>query len=123
MNTVGLEGIEHFNLHRSWSSRGLPVCVDPATPFNSFKNLFSSYYYGSLTMTSKTKKIKAAGRFSSGIGTRARKKFNSVESLQRKRQPSPYYEKAQAKRIAAGIWRCLKTGRIFAGPAYTLKEK
>ena len=74
-------------------------------------------------MTSKTKKIKAAGKFSGGIGTRARKNFNKIEVKQRKRQISPYYEKARAKRLAAGIWKCMKTGRIFAGPAYTLEEK
>ncbi len=74
-------------------------------------------------MGSKTKKIKAAGRFNSGIGTRARKSFNKIEALQRKRQPSPFYEKARAKRIAVGIWRCLKTGKLFAGPAYSLKKE
>ncbi|MAE49548.1 50S ribosomal protein L37ae [Candidatus Pacearchaeota archaeon] len=74
-------------------------------------------------MTAKTKKIKAAGRFSGGIGTRARKVFNKVEATQRRRQPSPFHPRAQAKRIAAGIWRCLKTGKIFADGAYTVSSK
>ncbi len=73
-------------------------------------------------MSSKTKKIKAAGKFSGGIGTRVRKNFNKIESMQRKRQVSPFYEKARAKRIAAGIWKCMKTGRVFAGPAYSLEK-
>lgn len=73
-------------------------------------------------MGAKTRKIRHAGRFSGGIGTRARNSFNSIESNQRKRQSSPYYEKTRAKRIAAGIWKCLKTGRIFAGPAYSLDK-
>lgn len=72
-------------------------------------------------MASKTKKIKAAGRFSAGIGTHARKRFNLVEAAQRTRQQSPYYAKGKAVRIAAGIWKDVKTGRIFAGPAYSLK--
>jgi len=73
-------------------------------------------------MGSKTKKIKAAGRYGAGYGTRARKTFNVIESAQRKKQVSPYYCKGKAKRIAAGIWKCMKTDRIFAGPAYTLEE-
>lgn len=72
-------------------------------------------------MGSKTKKIKAAGRFSGGIGTHARKRFNAIEASQRTRQQSPYYSKGKAVRIAAGIWKDIKTGKIFAGPAYSLK--
>ena len=74
-------------------------------------------------MGAKTKKIRAAGKFSGGIGTKARASYNKIEFHQRTRQISPFYEKARAKRIAAGIWKCMKTGRIFAGPAYYLKEK
>ncbi len=74
-------------------------------------------------MGSKTKKIKAAGKFGAGYGTNVRKNFNLVESLQRKRQVSPFYAKARAKRIAVGIWKCMKTGKVFAGPAYHLGEK
>lgn len=74
-------------------------------------------------MGSKTKKIKAAGKFGAGYGVSLRSEYNSIEELQRKRQPSPYYKKGRAKRIAAGIWKDLKTGKIFAGPAYTLVEK
>ncbi len=71
----------------------------------------------------RTKKVKASGRFSSGIGTRSRKRFNIIEATQRKRHQSPFYTKARAKRISAGIWKCLKTGKIFAGGAYTLDEE
>ena len=74
-------------------------------------------------MASKTKKIKAFGKFGAGYGVRVRKSYNQVEAMQRKRQVSPFYEKARAKRIAAGIWRCLKTGKVFAGHAYHLEEK
>ena len=73
-------------------------------------------------MAAKKKKIKAAGKFGAGIGTRARKKYNKIESIQRKFQPSPFHPKARAKRIAAGIWKCLKTGKIFAGSAYYLES-
>jgi ribosomal protein L37AE/L43A len=73
-------------------------------------------------MGRKTKKVRAAGKFGAGYGTNVRKNFNAIEDLQRKSQPSPYCN-GRAKRIAAGIWKCLKTGRIFAGPAYSLNVK
>ncbi len=73
-------------------------------------------------MASKRKKIKASGKFGAGYGTRARKKYNKIEEGQRKRQQSPFHPTGRAKRLAAGIWKCLKTGRVFAGPAYSVKE-
>lgn len=73
-------------------------------------------------MASKTKKIKAAGKFGTGYGTRARRSFNKIEANQRKSQKSPFHPKGKAKRIAAGIWKCLKTGKVFAGPAYAIEE-
>jgi ribosomal protein L37AE/L43A len=74
-------------------------------------------------MGAKTKKIRAAGKFSAGIGVRARKDYISIASEQGKKQISPINPKGRAKRIAAGIWKDLKTGRIFAGPAYVLNSK
>ena len=74
-------------------------------------------------MASKKKKIKAAGKFGAGYGVRVRHTYNEIESLQRSRQSSPFHPKTRSKRIAAGIWKCLKTGKIFAGPAYAIKEK
>jgi ribosomal protein L37AE/L43A len=74
-------------------------------------------------MASKKKKIKSFGKFSTGHGVRVRHNYNEIESLQRKRQNSPFHPKGRTKRLAAGIWKCLKTGKIFAGPAYTLEKK
>ena len=71
----------------------------------------------------KTKKTKAFGKFGAGYGTRVKTKYNKIELGQRKRQISPYYEKARAKRISMGIWKCLKTGKIFAGNAYALGKE
>ena len=73
-------------------------------------------------MGAKTKKIKAAGRFGVGIGTKAKASFNLIEAAQRQRQVSPYYAKGKAKRLAAGIWKDMKTGKVFAGPAYSLNK-
>ncbi len=74
-------------------------------------------------MGAKKKKIKAAGKFRTGFGVRVRNKYNVIEDLQRKFQPSPFHPKGRAKRIAAGIWKCLKTGKIFAGHAYYLRKE
>jgi ribosomal protein eL43 len=72
-------------------------------------------------MGAKTKKVRAMGKFGAGYGTNVRKNFNAIEDVQRKRQQSPFC-KGKAKRIAAGIWKCVKTGKIFAGPAYSLNK-
>lgn len=72
-------------------------------------------------MASKRKKIRASGKFSGGIGVHSRNEFNAIESEQRKSQPSPFHPKGKAKRIAAGIWKCKKTGKVFAGNAYYLE--
>lgn len=74
-------------------------------------------------MGAKTKKIKAAGKFGAGYGINVRKEYNVIEEGQRQRQVSPFHPKGRAKRIAAGIWKCLKTGKIFAGNAYSLNTK
>ncbi len=73
-------------------------------------------------MAAKKKKIKAAGRFGTGYGTRVRKKLNEIEALQRKKQICPHCKKAGVKREAAGIWHCLKCGKRFAGHAYVLAK-
>lgn len=73
-------------------------------------------------MAAKRKKIKAAGKFRSGYGVRARRSYNKIESSQRSKQKSPFHPTGKAKRISAGIWKCIKTGKIFAGPAYSLEE-
>ena len=74
-------------------------------------------------MAAKKKKIRASGKFGAGYGVNNRNRFNEVESMQRRFQPSPFHPKGKAKRIAAGIWKCLRTGRVFAGHAYYLEQK
>ncbi len=71
----------------------------------------------------RTRKVKASGKHKVGYGTNVRTKFIKVESKQRKKQNSPFHPTGKAKRISAGIWKCLKTGRIFAGKAYYLENK
>ncbi len=74
-------------------------------------------------MGAKTKKIKAAGKFSGGLGVSLRSNYNAIEAQQRIKQKSPFYSKGRVKRVAAGIWKDLKTGKIFAGPAYIMNPK
>lgn len=71
-------------------------------------------------MGSKTKKIKAFGKFGAGYGTRVRNRFNKIESAQRVKQKCPYCGKLGVKRESAGIWSCPKCFKRFAGPAYVL---
>ncbi len=71
-------------------------------------------------MAAKKKKIGGSGSLGPGYGRKPRMNFNKIEAEQRKRQQSPFHPTGRAKRIAAGIWKCLKTGKVFAGPAYSL---
>ena len=74
-------------------------------------------------MGAKTKKIKYAGKFGVGYGTKIRNEYNLIEAEQRKKQKSPFHPKGKVKRIAAGIWKDVRTGKIFAGPAYYLSQE
>jgi ribosomal protein L37AE/L43A len=74
-------------------------------------------------MGAKSKKIKASGKFGSRVGILARKEYNAVEAQQRKVQKSPFHPRGKAIRVAAGIWKCNRTGKVFAGPAYFLEDK
>ena len=73
-------------------------------------------------MGAKTKKIKAAGKFGSRVGIHSRKEYNAIEFLQRKVQKSPFHPRGRAIRVAAGIWKCDRTGKVWAGPAYYLDQ-
>ncbi len=71
----------------------------------------------------KTKKARHAGRFGAGYGTRVRKKLNTIEDLQRKKQVCPHCKKQGVKRLASGIWNCKKCNKKFTGHAYYLEKQ
>lgn len=73
-------------------------------------------------MTSKTKKIRSAGRFGARYGKRAKSKLADVEEKQRKKQECPYCGKKGAKRLSKGIWKCFKCENKFASDTYFLGE-
>ena len=70
----------------------------------------------------KTKKVKAAGRFSPRYGRRVRIKIAEIESIQRKKQKCIFC-KGTAKRLSKGIWQCKKCKKKFASRAYSLPKE
>ena len=70
----------------------------------------------------KTKKVKAAGRFGVKYGRSVRTKISGIEALQRKKQKCIFC-KGTAKRLSKGIWNCKKCGKKFAGPTYILNKE
>ena len=70
----------------------------------------------------KTKKVKAAGRFSARYGRSVRHKIAEIETIQRKKQNCVFCNKT-AKRISKGIWYCKNCNKKFASHAYYLPKK
>lgn len=58
-------------------------------------------------------------RFGARYGLKTKKKFSQIEKKQRAKHKSPFCNKMSVKRLAVGIWFCKKTGKKFAGKAYT----
>jgi large subunit ribosomal protein L37Ae len=73
-------------------------------------------------MTTKLKKSKSAGRFGARYGKKVRARLVNVEVKQRQKQKSPFHPNSTAKRIASGIWKCSKTGKVFANNTYYLEN-
>ena len=73
-------------------------------------------------MASKTKKVKAAGRFGPRYGRTVRAKLAKVEEKQRKKQKCPFCQKLGVKRVAKGIWECPKCKKRFASNTFYLDE-
>ena len=74
-------------------------------------------------MPTKTKKVKAAGRFGARYGKKAKDKLVKVETKQRVKQTCPFCKRQGVKRTAKGIWNCTKCGKKFASNTYHLKEE
>lgn len=64
----------------------------------------------------------AVKRFGTRYGRTPKHKLAKIEIEQRKPQKCPYCLKPKAKRLAAGIWQCMKCNAKFAGKAYALEE-
>ena len=70
----------------------------------------------------KTKKVKAAGRFGVRYGRKVRIKTAEIETLQRKKQTCIFCN-GTAKRLSKGIWKCKKCDKKFASHTYFLSKK
>lgn len=60
-------------------------------------------------------------RFGARYGTRTKKKFAQIELQHRGKHKCPSCNKTSVKRIAVGIWHCLKCKIKFTGKAYSIK--
>ena len=72
-------------------------------------------------MSSHTKKLGPAARFGARYGRSIREKVAEIEMLYKNRTlKCPFCKYKAVKRVAYGIWRCKKCGKVFAGKAYTI---
>ncbi len=62
-------------------------------------------------------------RFGARYGTKTKYRFGKIEAEQRKLHKCPYCNKIKVKRVAMGIWQCLKCNAKFAGKAYSVEKK
>ncbi|MEW5896547.1 MAG: 50S ribosomal protein L37ae [Nanoarchaeota archaeon] len=58
-------------------------------------------------------------RFGARYGRRLKNKFALIEIEQRAKHKCPFCNKFGIKRIAAGIWQCIKCKTKLAGKSYT----
>lgn len=72
----------------------------------------------------KTKVVKSTGRFKARYGGTLRARLREIELKQDAPHRCPVCDtRGSVVRISAGIWRCSKCGRRFAGGAYTPKTQ
>jgi len=70
----------------------------------------------------KTKKVKAAGRFGARYGRRVKVKIAEIESVQRKKQHCIFCN-GVVKRLSKGIWQCKKCNKKFASNTFYLPKQ
>ena len=72
----------------------------------------------------KTKeKLQSVKRFGARYGRKPKLKFSKIEIEQRKLHKCPYCSKTAVKRVAVGIWKCIKCNAKFSGKAYSVLKK
>jgi len=73
-------------------------------------------------MAAGTKKVGSTGRFGVRYGLTIRQKVLDIEKKQKAKCECPSCHKISVKRIAKGIWSCMKCSHTFAGKAFVLGE-
>jgi len=58
-------------------------------------------------------------RFGARYGRSTKAKFAQIEAQQRAKHKCPSCNKQGVKRVAMGIWQCMKCNVKFAGKAYS----
>ncbi|OYT31331.1 50S ribosomal protein L37ae [Candidatus Woesearchaeota archaeon ex4484_78] len=71
----------------------------------------------------KKKKLGSHKRFGARYGRTVKEKLAKVESLYKKKNVCPYCHYPKVKRIAPGVWQCLKCGAKFTAGAYSPSKK
>ncbi|MBW3015225.1 50S ribosomal protein L37ae [Candidatus Woesearchaeota archaeon] len=66
----------------------------------------------------KEKKFASAKRFGTRYGRTTKRKFATIENLQRSKHKCPSCRKDAVKRVSKGIWQCKKCNLKFTGKAY-----
>jgi len=74
-------------------------------------------------MAKKENKFGAAKRFGARYGRKLKHKFVAIEAEKNKKHKCPSCYKEKVKRLATGIWKCMKCSTTFAGKAYTVSRK
>ena len=69
-----------------------------------------------------TKSTGSAKRYGNRYGRRNRARVGEIEKQYKTPGKSPFCNKNTVKRLAAGIFKCTKTGIVFAGRAYSSKR-
>ena len=72
-------------------------------------------------MATKTK-YGSVKRFGSRYGRTIRQRLGKIESEQKKKHVCPYCNKTQVKRLASGLWYCVKEGKKFTSRAYSVAK-
>lgn len=71
----------------------------------------------------KTKKVGSTGRFGAKYGRKIKIRVRDIEVISKSRHPCPKCHAQNVKRVASGIWSCLRCSAKFAGGAYAPAQK
>ena len=69
-----------------------------------------------------TKKVGSTGRFGVRYGVTLRQRMLSIDKKQKAHYECPSCSKMAVRRVAKGIWSCVRCNNTFAGKAYGLGE-